>query len=88
MVSIGEAIPQPNRQEIEMNASPSTSNSTRTIAPVVAVLFLFAATHWMVQRPAAEAAEEPATDVSAPFEYYPAQFVSQAAESAADYPTF
>ncbi len=84
MVSIGKAIPQPKRQEIEMNASTSTS----TIAPVVAVLFLLAATHWMVQRPAAEAAEEPATGVSAAFEYYPAQFVSQAAESAADYPTF
>lgn len=71
-----------------MNATNPRA-STRTFAPVVAVLFLFAATHWLVQRPAAEAAADPvASDVSAAFEYYPAQFVSQAAESAADIPTF
>jgi hypothetical protein len=87
MVSIGKAIPQPKRQETEMNASTSTSSRTSTIAPIVGVLFLVAATHWVVQHPAGETAPEPAP-VSTAFEYYPAQFPSPSAESAADYPTF
>ena len=70
-----------------MNASTSTSTKTRAIAPIVGVLFVVVATHWVVQRPAGEAAPEPAP-VSAAFEYYPAQFQNPSAESAADYPTF
>ena len=64
--------------------------TTRTIAPVVAVIFVFAAAHWIVAEPAAGVAQESAVtgSISAPFEYYPAQFDGQFSEAGEHIPTF
>ena len=63
--------------------------TTRTIAPVLAAVFLFAAAHWIVAQPAGEARDAAATgSISAPFQYYPAQFAGQFGESGEHIPTF
>jgi hypothetical protein len=63
--------------------------TTRTIAPIVAIVFLFAAAHWTVAQPGAEAAQEPQTGIiSSAFEYYPAQFAGQFSDGGEHIPTF
>jgi len=64
--------------------------TTRTIAPVIAAVFLFVAAHWIVAQPAAGEAQDAAVtgSISAPFEYYPAQFAGQFGETGEHIPTF
>jgi len=64
--------------------------TTRTIAPVLAAVFLFAAVHWIVAQPTAGQAQDAAVtkSTSAPFEYYPAQFAGQFGETGEHIPTF
>jgi len=64
--------------------------TTRTIAPVLAAVFVFAAAHWIVTQPTAGQAQDAAAtqSISAPFEYYPAQFAGQFGETGEDIPTF
>lgn len=63
---------------------------TRTIAPVLAAAFLFAAAYWIVAQPTAGEAQDGAVtkSISALFEYYPAQFTGQFDETGEDIPTF
>lgn len=63
---------------------------TRTFAPILTVLFIYAATNWIVLRPAPDAAQDGVATgiVSASFEYFPAQFSSAAAEIGDPIPTF
>jgi hypothetical protein len=67
------------------------NTSARILAPVSAFALLLVATQWTLsgRAEALTPAERPGECAdSTPFDYFPARFVSQGAESSEDMPTF